>query len=72
MNDKDKNLLKKLHEPVADGFHGWYPDELHVAAARRIEELLGQLGTEQSMHRAWRKRAEEAESFTLSSETESA
>lgn len=33
--------------------------------AERIIELEAHLGTEQSMHRAWRKRAEEAEAELL-------
>lgn len=63
---RDKSLIAKLREPVDEGgFDGWYPDPLHVAAADRIEELLNWLGTEQSTHAAWRKRAEECEAHLL-------
>ena len=63
--DKDAALIKKLREPVDQGgYDGWHTDGLHIAAADRIQELLDALGTEQAMHRAWRKRAEEAEART--------
>jgi hypothetical protein len=69
VEERDKALLAKLREPVDEGgYDGWYPDPLHVSAANRIEELLKWLSTEQSMHAAWRKRAEECEAQLSSSE----
>lgn len=60
----DKALLDALRKERADQDDFWtfyQPDPLMVKAADRIEELLAWHGTEQSMHAAWRKRAEEAE-----------
>jgi hypothetical protein len=66
MDDVDVALIAKLKEPVDEGgFDGFHPHPLQVAAANRIQELLIALGTEQTMHRAWRKRAEEAEAKAI-------
>lgn len=61
----DKALLNALRKERADQDDFWTfykADPLMVKAADRVEELLAWYGTEQSMHAAWRKRAEEAES----------
>lgn len=65
MTKSDKRLIELLRSPVPDGFHGDSPDDLRCSAAKRIEELLSALGTEKTMHAAWRKRAEEAEAARL-------
>lgn len=67
MTESDKSLLERLRRPVPSGEY-FFPDEpdvLHVQAANRIEQLLAELGTEQAMHTAWRKRAEEAEAAII-------
>ena len=62
LSDADKQLLVKLRQPVDQGgYDGFSADPLHIQAADRIEQLLAALGTEQTMHAAWRKRAEAAE-----------
>lgn len=56
------SLTSKLREKVDEGgFDGWSEDKLHIAAAEAIERLLINVRTEQEMHNAWRKRAEESE-----------
>ena len=69
VNESDKVLLEALRRVRADQDDFWTfykADPLMVRAADRIEELLAWLGTEQSMHAAWRKRAEEAEAAVSS------
>ena len=46
--------LDRLRQPAPD-------DALDARARERVAALEAALGTEQAMHRAWRKRAEEAE-----------
>lgn len=64
----DTTLLESLRKERADQGSFWtfyQADPLMVKAADRIEELLRWHGTEQSMHTAWRKRAEEAETALI-------
>ena len=66
LSPTDQSLVDALRQPVClGGYDGFAPDPLHVQAADRIVELLSQLGTEKTMHAAWRKRAEEAEAENL-------
>jgi hypothetical protein len=58
----DNAMIRKLREPVDQGgYDGWAPNTFHIAVADRLEELWVRYQTEQIMHLAWRKRAEEAE-----------
>lgn len=64
VDDNDRVLLEALRRVRADQDDFWtfyQADPLMVKAADRIEELLRWHCTEQAMHAAWRKRAEEAE-----------
>jgi len=69
VRELDKELIEKLRMPVDQGgYDGFSTDPLHIQAADRIVQLLSALGTEQTMHAAWRKRAEECEREYMSSE----
>lgn len=64
VDENDQILLEALRRVRADQDDFWtfyQADPLMVKAADRIEELLRWHSTEQAMHTAWRKRAEEAE-----------
>lgn len=68
VSEGDEALLASLRKERADQDDFWTfykADPLMVKAAERIEELLAWHGTERSMHAAWRKRAEEAETALI-------
>lgn len=63
--DTTENVVKPIAERWASMdaflFAKRYPDSWIDHAKRDIQNLIAWLGTEQAMHAAWRKRAEEAE-----------
>lgn len=61
-----QKMLETLRKPVDHGgYDGYSPDKWLVRVAFRLEQVYNAFKTEQTMHNAWRKRAEEAEASTL-------
>lgn len=60
--EKLEDLTSKLRQKVdLGGYDGWDFDPLHMWAAEVVDQLRSDVATEQAMHGAWRKRAEDAE-----------
>ncbi len=67
--EKLEQLTSRLRRKVDQGgYDGWDFDPLHMWAAEVIDQLRSDVATEQAMHRAWRKRAEEAEAQAVAAQ----
>lgn len=59
---KYTDLCKRLRQPVDQGgYDGYAKDPWYCGIADKIEQLEIDLGTQMTMHGAWRKRAEQSE-----------